>query len=68
MPVPEGYHVVRRHIRRNPRPSSAKKMSVWTIAGVCALVWLWAHFIGFGDTGTATSNTPAPTASAPAVR
>ncbi|MFI9783130.1 hypothetical protein ACIHEI_06395 [Kitasatospora sp. NPDC051984] len=68
MPVPEGYHVVRSHIRRNPRPS-AKKMSGWSIVGVCALVWLWSHFIGFGDSGAATPNSPAPTAtSAPAAR
>ncbi|MEU4303652.1 hypothetical protein [Kitasatospora aureofaciens] len=66
MPVPDGYHTVRSHIRRNPRPS-AKKTSGWSIIGVCALVWLWSHFIGFGDTGTVTPNNPAPTAaSAPA--
>ncbi|MEU8516840.1 hypothetical protein AB0C76_35420 [Kitasatospora sp. NPDC048722] len=64
MPVPEGYHVVRRHIRRNPRPS-VKKMSGWTIAGICALVWLWGHFIGFGASDAATPGTPAPAATAP---
>ncbi|MET9615410.1 hypothetical protein [Kitasatospora indigofera] len=65
MPVPEGHHRVRSHTRRNPRPST-KKMSGWTITGLCAAVWLWGHFIGFSDTGTPTSTTPAPAASAPA--
>ncbi|MET8700054.1 hypothetical protein ABZW10_14465 [Kitasatospora sp. NPDC004723] len=61
MPVPEGYHVVRSHIRRNPRPR-VKKVSGWTVVGICALVWLWNYFIGFGDTGAAPPNSPAPTA------
>ncbi|MDY0810715.1 hypothetical protein [Kitasatospora purpeofusca] len=37
-------------------------MSGWTIVDVCTLVWLWSHFIGFGDTGAATPNSPALTA------
>lgn len=42
-------------------------MSGWTIVGVCALVWLWSHFIGFSDTNTAPPNSPVPTtAAAPA--
>jgi hypothetical protein len=67
MPVPEGYHRVRSHIRRNPRPST-KKTSGWMIAGVCAAVWLWGHFIGFSDTSTPAPATPGPAASAPAAR
>ncbi|MEU1287016.1 hypothetical protein [Kitasatospora sp. NPDC005856] len=69
MPVPEGFHVVHSHIRRNPRPgASAKRMSGWTIAGICAAVWLWGHFIGFGDADAAPPPAPAPAASAPAGR
>ncbi|MFJ4679088.1 hypothetical protein [Kitasatospora sp. NPDC088783] len=67
MTVPPGYHRVRSHIRRNPGPrTGARKMSGWTIAGLCALVWLWAHFFGFGDSGTTTP--PAPAVTAPAAR
>ncbi|MEU7061477.1 hypothetical protein [Streptomyces sp. NPDC046197] len=34
--VAEGYYVVRRHIRRNPRPSG-KKLSGWMAAGLIAM-------------------------------
>ncbi|MCX5215730.1 hypothetical protein OG689_41990 [Kitasatospora sp. NBC_00240] len=63
--MPEGYHVVRSHIRRNPRPS-AKKTSGWVIAGAIAAVWLWGHFVGFADASTTSPTTPSPSASAPA--
>ncbi|MGI5372702.1 hypothetical protein ACQEV2_00200 [Streptomyces sp. CA-251387] len=63
--VPEGYHVVREHIRRNPRPE-AKKLSGWTIAGLVAVVWLWGQLFGFGEASTAeqTPHTPPPSVSA----
>ncbi|TQF01329.1 hypothetical protein E6W39_02590 [Kitasatospora acidiphila] len=63
--APEGYHRVRAHWRRNPRPS-AKKTSGWAIVGIVGLVWLWGHFIGFGDSSTAAPAKPTPSASAPA--
>lgn len=61
---PEGYHTVRRHIRRNPRPSG-KKMSGWTIAALIAGVWLWSQLVGFGE---ATPDTPKPSVSTSAGR
>lgn len=54
---PEGYHVVRQHIRRNPRPST-KKLSGWTIAALIAGVWLWSQF--FGAAGAAPEQHPSP--------
>ncbi|MEU9028997.1 hypothetical protein AB0D46_16035 [Streptomyces sp. NPDC048383] len=68
--VPDGFHRVRGHIRRNPRPGSAKRMSGWMIAGLAAGVWLWGQVVGFGE---ATSHTtppaqPQPAISAPADR
>ncbi|MCX4745956.1 hypothetical protein OG455_10530 [Kitasatospora sp. NBC_01287] len=65
--APEGYHRVRAHIRRNPRPS-AKKTSGWMIAGVVAVLWLWGHFIGFSDGNATTPVNSNPTVSAPAGR
>ena len=62
---PEGYHVVRSHIRRNPRPS-AKKMSGWTITGIIGVVLLWGHFIGFTDSSTTAPVKPAAPTSAAA--
>ncbi|MFJ9822196.1 hypothetical protein ACIRU3_44630 [Streptomyces sp. NPDC101151] len=55
--VPEGYHVVRRHIRRNPRPST-KKLSGWTIAGLIAGVWLWSQLFGFGEASSSSPHAP----------
>lgn len=63
--VPEGYHRVRSHIRRNPRPS-AKKTSGWVIVGAVAAVWLWGQVFGFSDASTAAPTAPAPSVSAPA--
>jgi hypothetical protein len=65
---PEGYHVVRRHIRRNPRPRG-KKMSGWMIAGLIAGAWLWGQVFGFGSEETADQPAePRPAASTPAAR
>ncbi|MFE0455191.1 hypothetical protein ACFW2D_28785 [Streptomyces sp. NPDC058914] len=67
---PEGYHVVRRHIRRNPS-ARAGKLSGWTIAGLVAGVWLWGQLVGFGDTapaGPAEPQAPQPSVSADAGR
>lgn len=60
---PEGYHVVRQHIRRNPK-SRAKKLGGWTIAGIAAFVWLWGQVFGFGEAGTDKPASPAPSVSA----
>ncbi|MFE0514165.1 hypothetical protein [Streptomyces sp. NPDC058964] len=59
--APEGYHVVRRHFRRNPRPKG-RKLSGWMIAGLVAVVWLWGQVFGFGE--SASGSTPAPGPSA----
>ncbi|MFC9227433.1 hypothetical protein ACFTZI_00290 [Streptomyces decoyicus] len=65
---PQGYHVVRRHIRRNPRPRG-KKMSGWMIAGLIAGVWLWGQVFGFGGEEAASHPvSPRPAASTPATR
>ncbi|MFF3401543.1 hypothetical protein ACFYW6_23920 [Streptomyces sp. NPDC002659] len=64
---PEGFHVVRRHVRRNPRPS-AKKLSGWTIAALIAVVWLWGQVFGFGEADPAQPSSPQPSVSAPAAR
>ncbi|MFK0115219.1 hypothetical protein [Streptomyces sp. NPDC090994] len=64
--VPDGFHTVRAHIRRNPRPRSAKRMSGWTIAGLLAGVWLWGQLFGFQEAAPATSQDPNPAVSAPA--
>jgi hypothetical protein len=61
--VPEGFHRVRGHIRRNPKPRSAKGLSAWTIAGLVAAFWLWGQVFGPEE---ATSTTP-PAAPKPAV-
>ncbi|MFF0794704.1 hypothetical protein [Streptomyces spiralis] len=66
--VPEGYHVVRRHIRRNPR-RRGKKLSGWMIAGLIAGVWLWSQLFGFGQASTPhTPQAPSPSVSASAGR
>ncbi|MGW4032946.1 hypothetical protein ACWEFL_27200 [Streptomyces sp. NPDC004838] len=61
---PEGFHEVRRHIRRNPRPRG-KKLGGWTIAGIVAFVWLWGQVFGFGssDSGAETNKPVSPTPS-----
>lgn len=62
---PEGFHTVRSHIRRNPRPK-AKRLSGWTIAALVAGIWLWGQIFGFGETEPAGTGQPKPSASAPA--
>ncbi|WP_116209849.1 hypothetical protein [Streptomyces olivoreticuli] len=67
--VPDGFHVVRAHIRRNPKPRSAKRMSGWVVAGLLAAVWLWGQVFGFGEATTSTPPAhPQPTASTAATR
>ncbi|MER6031656.1 hypothetical protein [Streptomyces sp. NPDC001851] len=67
--VPDGFHRVRGHIRRNPKPRSAKRMSGWIIAGLLAGVWLWGQVFGFsGSTATTPPTDPKPAASATADR
>lgn len=64
--VPDGYVRVRTHLRRKPGPKSAKGLSVWAVAGLCAVVWLWGQVFGFGDDPTTQQPAPKPTVSAPA--
>ncbi|MEU6918344.1 hypothetical protein [Streptomyces olindensis] len=67
--VPDGFHRVRGHIRRNPKPRSAKRMSGWMIAGLLAGVWLWGQAFGFSEaTATTPPTDPKPAASATADR
>ncbi|MEV6880721.1 hypothetical protein [Streptomyces sp. NPDC051135] len=67
--VPDGFHRVRGHIRRNPKPRSAKRMSGWMIAGLLAGVWLWGQVFGFGESTAPTPPAdPKPAASATADR
>ncbi|MFI9041749.1 hypothetical protein [Streptomyces sp. NPDC053726] len=61
---PEGFHVVRQHIRRNPRGSRGKKLGGWTIAGIAAFVWLWGQVFGFGEAEADRPASPAPSVSA----
>ncbi|MEU0785346.1 hypothetical protein ABZ341_27670 [Streptomyces sp. NPDC006173] len=65
--APEGYHTVRRHIRRNPG-TGGRKLSGWTIAALIAAVWLWSQLIGFGEATPAKGDTPQPSISASAGR
>ncbi|MGW3911466.1 hypothetical protein ACWEBX_08035 [Streptomyces sp. NPDC005070] len=65
--APEGYHTVRRHIRRNPT-TGGRKLSGWTIAALIAAVWLWSQLIGFGEATPAKTDTPQPSISAGAGR
>ncbi|GAA2251651.1 MULTISPECIES: hypothetical protein [Kitasatospora] len=61
----EGFHYVRGHYRRNPRPR-VKKTSGWLVAALLVGgLWLWGHS---GDSGAANtgSTTPGSTASASA--
>ncbi|MFF1779062.1 hypothetical protein [Streptomyces virginiae] len=41
-------------------------MSVWAIAGLCAVVWLWGQVFGFGDSSAEQQPAPKPAISAPA--
>ncbi|MEU1667144.1 hypothetical protein ABZ547_26805 [Streptomyces sparsogenes] len=67
--VPDGFHRVRGHIRRNPKPKSAKRLNGWTIAGLLAGVWLWAQVFGLGESPATTPPAdPKPATSAPADR
>ncbi|RAG82368.1 hypothetical protein DN069_20895 [Streptacidiphilus pinicola] len=60
--APEGYHHVRGHIRRNPRPRM-RKTSGWVVAAVVVgAVWLWGHGTSSASTGTAPTH-PSSTAS-----
>lgn len=52
--VPDGYHRVRAHIRRNPRRRGPRRMSGWMIAGTVAGIWLWGQLFGFGEAADAT--------------
>ncbi|MFE5793227.1 hypothetical protein ACFQ8C_11720 [Streptomyces sp. NPDC056503] len=63
--VPDGYVRVRSHLRRKPGPNSAKGLSVWAVAGLCAVAWLWGQVFGFGDDSAAPPPAPRPTVSAP---
>lgn len=49
----------------NPRPK-AKRLSGWTIAALVAGIWLWGQIFGFGETETADTERPKPSAPAPA--
>ncbi|MFE7709228.1 hypothetical protein ACFU6I_26285 [Streptomyces sp. NPDC057486] len=67
--VPDGFHRVSGHIRRNPKQRSAKRMSGWMIAGLAAGVWLWGQVLGFGEAATTTPPAqPQPAASTPVAR
>lgn len=66
--VPDGFHYVRGHIRRNPRRGRAKRMSGWTIAGLLAGIWLWGQVFGFGETADTTPSQPQPAVSSSASR
>ncbi|WKU47666.1 hypothetical protein Q3V23_28405 [Streptomyces sp. VNUA116] len=64
--VPDGYVRVRSHLRRKPTPKSAKGLSVWAVAGLCAVVWLWGQIFGFGDSDAEQQPAPNPAVSASA--
>ncbi|MDA5279472.1 hypothetical protein [Streptomyces sp. Isolate_45] len=64
--VPDGYVSVRSYIRRKPGPRKAKGLSIWAIAGLCAVVWLWGQVFGFGDSSAEQQPAPKPAVSAPA--
>jgi hypothetical protein len=66
--VPDGFHYVRGHIRRNPKSRSAKRMSGWMIAGLLAGAWLWGQVFGFDAATPATPSEPNPAVSTPADR
>ncbi|MFJ1757690.1 hypothetical protein [Kitasatospora sp. NPDC088134] len=63
--APEGFHYVRGHIRRNPRPRM-KKTSGWVIVAlVVGGLWLYGQGGGSATTTNTSPGTTAP-ASAPA--
>ncbi|MFF3862843.1 hypothetical protein [Streptomyces sp. NPDC002209] len=64
--VPDGKVYVRPHFRSRPGPKSAKGLSVWAIAGLCAVVWLWGQIFGFSDSSAEQQPAPKPAVSAPA--
>ncbi|MFE9257318.1 hypothetical protein [Streptomyces sp. NPDC006879] len=64
--VPDGYVRVRSQLRRKPVPKSAKGLSVWVVAGLCAVVWLWGQVFGFGESSAEQQPAPKPAVSAPA--
>ncbi|MHC5701975.1 hypothetical protein OTC26_011045 [Streptomyces tirandamycinicus] len=67
--IPDGFHYVRGHVRRNPKPRSTKRMSGWMIAGLLAGVWLWGQLFGFGQAATTPPPAdPKPAHSVPAAR
>lgn len=66
--VPDGYHRVRAHIRRNPAGKGSKRMSAWMIAGLVAGVWLWGQVFGFDEAASAPPVAPRPSVSATAGR
>ncbi|MEV3907391.1 hypothetical protein [Streptomyces canus] len=67
--APDGFHFVRGHIRRNPKPGGAKRMSGWMIAGLAAGIWLWGQVFGFGEAVTTTPPAqPQPVVSSPSAR
>lgn len=62
MPEP-GYHIVREHVRRNPRTAAAKKTSPWVVgAAVVAALWTWGH-LGGSSQGATPGHAPAPSVS-----
>ncbi|WP_075018282.1 hypothetical protein [Actinacidiphila rubida] len=63
MPEP-GYHIVREHVRRNPRTSVAKKTSPWVVgAAVVTSLWIWGH-LGGSSHGATPAHTSSPSVSA----
>ncbi|MFD4320780.1 hypothetical protein [Streptomyces sp. NPDC058548] len=62
--VPDGYVRVRSQFRRKPGPKSVKGLSVWAVAGLCAVVWLWGQVFGFGDDSATQQPAPKPAVSA----
>ncbi|MGW2858176.1 hypothetical protein [Streptomyces sp. NPDC001205] len=60
---PAGYHHVRAHIRRNPGPRDARRMSGWLTFGHIALAVLWSKYFGLGDTSASTPTEQRPTPS-----
>ncbi|MFE9840305.1 hypothetical protein [Streptomyces goshikiensis] len=54
------------YIRRKPGPRKAKGLSVWAIAGLCAVVWLWGQVFEFSDSSAQQQPSPKPAVSASA--
>lgn len=65
MPEP-GFHTVRTHVRRNPRPGG-KKTSPWVIGAVIVVgLWIVAHFGGTASGSVSSPPKPSSSVSAPA--